>query len=187
MHPNWNMGSKITIDSATMMNKGLEVIEASWLFDIDYQNIDIVIHKESVIHSFVEYIDNSVIAQMGLPDMKIPIQYSLTYPERFESIVDELDLTKYGNLTFFKPDYKTFKCLNACMFAMSKGGGSCAVANGANEEAVELFLKNKISFTDIGDLVYEAVDRYNNINIDSIQDIFEADKFSREYVKKVTK
>ncbi len=185
-HPNWNMGSKITIDSATMMNKGLELIEASWLFNMDYKNIDIVIHKESVVHSFIEYIDNSVIAQMGLPDMKIPIQYSLTYPERFESTVNELDLTKYGSLTFCKPDYKTFKCLNACMLAMAKGGASCAVANGANEEAVKLFLKNKISFTDIGDLVYEVVDRYNNIDINSIENIFEADKFSREYVIKAT-
>lgn len=113
-HPNWSMGAKITIDSATMMNKGLEIIEARWLFDVQPENIDVVVHRESIIHSLIEYVDNSVIAQLGLPDMRIPIQYAITYPERYESPVGELSLAQIGKMTFFEPDYDTFKCLRAC-------------------------------------------------------------------------
>lgn len=113
-HPNWSMGAKITIDSATMMNKGLEIIEARWLFDVQPENIDVVVHRESIIHSLIEYVDNSVIAQLGLPDMRIPIQYAITYPKRYESPVGELSLAQIGKMTFFEPDYDTFKCLRAC-------------------------------------------------------------------------
>ncbi len=138
-HPNWSMGAKITVDSATMMNKGLEIIEASRLFDVSGDDIDVVVHRESIIHSMIEYSDNSVIAQLGLPDMRIPIQYAVTYPERYPSPVGELNLSQIGKLTFFEPDYDTFKCLNACKKALSMGGTATAIANGANEEANMLF------------------------------------------------
>ena len=134
-HPNWSMGAKITIDSASMMNKGLEIIEAARLFDVSGENIDVVVHRESIIHSLIEYTDNSVIAQLGVPDMRIPIQYAITYPERYESPVAELNLAQIGELTFFEPDYETFACLNACKRALAMGGVATAIANGANEEA----------------------------------------------------
>ena len=156
-HPNWDMGAKVTIDSASMMNKGLEIIEAVWLFDINVDNIDVVVHRESIIHSMVEYNDNSIIAQMGVPDMRIPIQYALTWPQRHNSAVKQLNLTDVSKLTFFKPDYNTFKCLDTCKKAIKIGGLAPAAANGANEEAVNLFLNKKISFTDIGELVYQAM------------------------------
>ncbi len=181
-HPNWSMGAKITIDSATMMNKGLEVIEASWLFDMPEDKIDIVIHRESIVHSMIEYKDNSVIAQLGIPDMKIPIQYSLTYPERVSSDVEKLDLTKIKNLTFYEPDYDTFLCLKACREALKRGGLSPAVVNGANEEAVKLFLENKISFLDIGNIVYKALKNQKDKRLFSIDDILEADKNARDFV-----
>ena len=148
-HPNWDMGAKITIDSATMMNKGLEFIEAKWLFDMPNEDIEIVVHRESVVHSAIVYQDNSMIAQLGVPDMRIPIQYALTYPEREPSPVKELSLTDYGKLTFFEPDYDTFKCINVCKEAIELGGLHPAAANGANEESVRLFLNGKIKFTDI--------------------------------------
>ena len=134
-HPNWSMGAKITIDSATMMNKGLEIIEAGRLFDVTGDNIDVVVHRESVVHSLVEFTDNSVLAQLGVPDMRIPIQYAITYPMRYESPVEELNLAKFGSLSFFEPDYDTFECLRACKKAFSMGGAATAIANGANEEA----------------------------------------------------
>lgn len=155
-HPNWNMGAKITIDSATMMNKGLEFIEAKWLFDMPNDAIEIVVHRESVVHSAIVYKDNSVIAQLGVPDMRIPIQYALTYPAREESPVQELSLADYGKLTFFEPDYKTFKCIDVCKKAIALGGLHPAAANGANEESVKLFLNGKIKFTDIAYLNEEA-------------------------------
>ncbi|MDD5924434.1 MAG: 1-deoxy-D-xylulose-5-phosphate reductoisomerase [Clostridia bacterium] len=181
-HPNWSMGQKITIDSATMMNKGLEIIEARWLFDTPVEKIDVVVHRESIIHSMIEYMDNSVIAQLGLPDMRIPIQYALTYPQRFESPVKELDLTEICNLTFFKPDEKTFKCMHACKKAIKKGGLAPASANGANEVANLLYREGKISFHDIGDLVEKAVEIADASPINSVEDVLIADKKAREFV-----
>ena len=181
-HPNWSMGAKITVDSATMMNKGLEIIEASRLFDVKGENIDVVVHRESIIHSMIEYSDNSVIAQLGLPDMRIPIQYAVTYPERYPSPVGELNLSQIGKLTFFEPDYDTFKCLNACKKALSMGGTATAIANGANEEANMLFRQGKISFLDIGELVSGAVDSIRNFEPRTVEDVLSADKLARQYV-----
>lgn len=179
-HPNWDMGAKVTIDSATMMNKGLEAIEAYWLFGIKPSDIDIVIHRESIIHSMVEYKDNSVIAQLGTPDMKIPIQYALTYPERHQSLTKRLNLVEIGKLTFYAPDYDTFLCLKACKKALEKGGLAPAVVNAVNEEAVKLFLQDKISFLDIGKLAMRAVDEYVPCEYLSLNDVLEADKLARE-------
>ncbi|MCI6615806.1 1-deoxy-D-xylulose-5-phosphate reductoisomerase [Ruminococcus sp.] len=181
-HPNWSMGAKITVDSATMMNKGLEIIEASRLFDVSSENIDVVVHRESIIHSMIEYSDNSVIAQLGLPDMRIPIQYAVTYPERYPSPVGELNLSQIGKLTFYEPDYDTFKCLNACKKALSMGGAATAIANGANEEANMLFRQGKISFLDIGELVSGAVDSIKNFEPKTVDDVLSADKLARQYV-----
>lgn len=181
-HPNWSMGAKITVDSATMMNKGLEIIEASRLFDVTGENIDVVVHRESIIHSMIEYSDNSVIAQLGLPDMRIPIQYAVTYPERYPSPVGELNLSQIGKLTFFEPDYDTFKCLNACKKSLSMGGTATAIANGANEEANMLFRQGKISFLDIGELVSGAVDSIRNFEPRTVEDVLSADKLARQYV-----
>lgn len=181
-HPNWSMGAKITVDSATMMNKGLEIIEASRLFDVSGDDIDVVVHRESIIHSMIEYSDNSVIAQLGLPDMRIPIQYAVTYPERFPSPVGELNLSQIGKLTFFEPDYNTFKCLEACKKALSMGGAATAIANGANEEANMLFRQGKISFLDIGELVSGAVDSVKNFEPKNVEDVLSADKLARQYV-----
>ena len=181
-HPNWSMGAKITIDSATMMNKGLEIIEARWLFDVQPENIDVVVHRESIIHSLIEYVDNSVIAQLGLPDMRIPIQYAITYPERYESPVGELSLAQIGKMTFFEPDYDTFKCLRACKKALLLGGVATAIANGANEEANRLFREGKITFLEIGELVMGAIDNIDNFEPLCVDDVLEADKLAREYV-----
>lgn len=181
-HPNWDMGAKITIDSATMMNKGLEIIEASWLFDMPADKIDVVVHRESVIHSMIEYVDNSVLAQLGVPDMRIPIQYAITYPKRLESPVSRLSLTDYGKLTFFEPDYETFKCLRACKEAIARGGLCAAAANGANEVANKLFRERKISFLEIGDLVQAAMLRQDNIEAECVEDVLEADRRAREFV-----
>jgi 1-deoxy-D-xylulose-5-phosphate reductoisomerase len=181
-HPNWSMGAKITVDSATMMNKGLEIIEASRLFDVSGDDIDVVVHRESIIHSMIEYSDNSVIAQLGLPDMRIPIQYAVTYPERFPSPVGELNLSQIGKLTFFEPDYDTFKCIKACKEALSMGGAATAIANGANEEANMLFRQGKISFLDIGELVSGAVDNIKNFEPKTVDDVLSADRLARQYV-----
>lgn len=181
-HPNWSMGQKITIDSATMMNKGLEIIEASWLFDMPADKIDVVVHRESVIHSMIEYSDNSVIAQLGLPDMRIPIQYAITYPKRLPSPVGRLSLTDYQKLTFFEPDYKTFKCLQVCKQAAKNGTLSTAAANGANEVANRLFRDGKISFLEIGDLVTEAVSSQKPGNPETVDDVLNADKTARNFV-----
>lgn len=181
-HPNWSMGAKISIDSATLMNKGLEYIEAYWLYGI--KNIDIVVHPQSIIHSLVEYIDNSVIAQMGVPSMKLPIQYALTYPKRTECKVDSLDMFKHNNLTFTKPDEDTFECLKLAKESISKGGNSPCILNSANEKAVELFLADKIKFDEISKSVsyaLESIDFKENITID---DIFYYDKLARQAVEK---
>lgn len=181
-HPNWSMGAKITIDSASMMNKGLEIIEARWLFDMPAEKIDVVVHRESIIHSLIEYNDNSVIAQLGLPDMRIPIQYAITYPERYESPVGELSLAQIGKMTFFEPDYETFKCLKACKKALDMGGVATAVANGANEEANRLFREGKISFLEIGELVMGAIENINNFEPKTVDDVLKADNMARNYV-----
>ena len=181
-HPNWHMGAKITIDSATMMNKGLEIIEAAWLFDTDPDDIEVVVHRESIIHSMIEFTDNSVLAQLGMPDMRIPIQYAITYPERYPSPVAELDWTKLSRMTFYSADDTTFKCLAACKKAMKKGGLYPAVANGANEVANRLFRDRRISFLDIGELVTSAVDNIDVSSAACLDDVLKADKAAREYV-----
>ena len=183
-HPNWDMGAKITVDSSTMMNKGLEIIEASWLFGVPQDKIEVVVHRESIIHSMVEYNDFSVIAQMGVPDMRIPIQYAITYPQRMPSPVRQLDLTEIGKLTFFKPDTETFSCLSAAREALRKGGLAAAVMNGANEAAVALFLNGRISFLRIGELVWEAMEHLSAKEESiSLQEILEADHMARAYVE----
>lgn len=180
-HPNWDMGAKITIDSATLMNKGLEVIEAVHLFDIDVDKINVVIQRESIIHSGIELIDGGMLVQMGVPDMKLPIQYALTYPYR-APLKERLDLVKLSKLTFFAPDTETFKCLPICINAIKEGGLKPTAANGANEMAVELFLKGKIGFLDIADLVESATNSQRAVNKFDLEDVFNADKAAREFV-----
>ena len=179
-HPNWSMGAKITIDSATMMNKGLELIEAVWLFSVKPDDVDIVVHRESIVHSAVEYDDNSVIAQLGLPDMRIPIQYALTYPERFESPVGELSLSQIGKLTFFEPDYETFRCINLCRKTINMGGLYPAAVNSANEQANLMFRQGKIGFLDIADRVEAVLEKTPHYDNYTFEDILEIDKFARE-------
>ena len=182
-HPNWNMGAKITIDSATLMNKGLELIEAVWLFGLPEDKIQIVVQRESIIHSAVQFADHSVIAQMGVPDMRIPIQYALTWPDRLESPVPELDFAALHKLSFDVADEETFRCLAAAKKAIRKGGlGPCA-ANGANEEAVRLFLQDQIGFLDIGRLVEGVVDSDSFGGDYTIQDVYACDRMAREYVR----
>lgn len=180
-HPNWSMGNKITIDSATLMNKGLEFIEAMWLFDLRPDQIEIVVHRQSVVHSAVEFADCSVMAQMGVPDMKIPIQYALLYPERRECPTERLSLTDYGTLTFERPDYETFDCLTACIKAVTEGGILPACVNAANEVAVRAFLDGKISFLQIGELVTAALNEIENKPADSLQAILTADRRARDF------
>lgn len=186
-HPNWSMGAKITIDSATMMNKGLEVIEAAWLFDMDPKDIDVIVHRESIIHSMIEFSDNAVLAQLGMPDMRIPIQYAITYPDRFESLTDEIDFAKISEFTFFKPDYDTFKCLRVCKDAIDKGGLYPCYANAANEVANKLFREGKITFLEIGDLVEMTVNHFAMKNAKCLKDVLDADKEAREYVRNTVK
>lgn len=180
-HPNWGMGAKITIDSATMMNKGLEVMEASWLFDLPEHRIEVVVHRESVIHSMVEYQDNAVVAQLGVPDMAVPIQYALTYPRRMPSPAGELDLCALGKLTFYPPDREAFPCLELCREALRRGGLVPAAANGANEQAVALFLEGKIGFLDIPRLVEAAMDRQDP-GVVTLEAVLEADREARAFV-----
>lgn len=181
-HPNWSMGAKITIDSASMMNKGLELIEAVWLFGMKPADVDIVVHRQSVVHSLVEYCDNSVIAQLGVPDMRIPIQYALTYPNRIPSPVKQLSLTDYGTLTFEKPDYETFGCINICREAIEKGGLYPAAANSANEAANLAFRQGKIKFLDIERLVRSAYENAPSKDNYTLADVNEIDAWAREYV-----
>ena len=182
-HSNWNMGAKITIDSATLMNKGLELIEAVWLFGLPEDKIQIVVQRESIIHSAVQFADHSVIAQMGVPDMRIPIQYALTWPDRLESPVPELDFAALHKLSFDVADEETFRCLAAAKKAIRKGGlGPCA-ANGANEEAVRLFLQDRIGFLDIGRLVEGVVDSDSFGGDYTLQDVYACDRMAREYVR----
>ena len=182
-HPNWSMGAKITVDSATMMNKGLELIEAVWLFDVSPSDVQIVVHRESVVHSLIEYVDNSVVAQLGVPDMRIPIQYALTYPERIVSPVKRLSLSDYGKLTFSKPDYETFRCITLCKSAIEKGGLYPAIANGANEKANELFRNGKIGFLQVAELVEAALKNGKSKDEYSLSDVLEADRAARDFVE----
>lgn len=182
-HPNWSMGAKITIDSATLMNKGAELIEAVWLFDKKAEDIEIVVHRESVIHSLIELTDNAVLAQLGTPDMHIPIQYAITYPERHPSQSGRLSLTDYTNLTFYKPDYDTFRALTACKKAAQLGGLYPCAVNCANEEAVRLFLDDKIKFAQIGELVESALSYKNFSGEYTLYDVLNTDKEIREYVR----
>ena len=184
-HPNWDMGAKITIDSATMMNKGLEVIEASWLFGVNGEDIDVLIHRESIIHSMIQLKDNAVIAQLGVPDMRIPIQYALTYPERLPSPVNELNLSDIAKLTFYQPDYDTFECLAICRQALRNGGLYPTVANAANEVAVDMFLKGKIPFLKIADIVGNSVSEFHSDISASLTltDILDTDKETRIKVR----
>jgi 1-deoxy-D-xylulose-5-phosphate reductoisomerase len=185
-HPNWLMGNKISIDCATLMNKGLELIEAVWLFGLQIDQVKILVHRQSIVHSMVEFKDNSIIAQLGSPDMRIPIQYAITYPERLECPVEELDLLKIKNLTFENTDEKTFKCLKACKDAIKSGGLKPVAANAANEVAVELFLRNKIGFLEIGDIVEDAIKHQvsDNTNI-TLEKIMSTDLSIRAYVKEL--
>ncbi|MGR9050120.1 1-deoxy-D-xylulose-5-phosphate reductoisomerase [Halobacillus faecis] len=183
-HPNWKMGAKITIDSASMMNKGLEVIEAHWLFDVPYDQIHVILHRESVIHSMVEYVDRNVIAQLGTPDMKVPIQYALTYPERKElPITKNLNLEEIATLNFQKMDMDRFPCLRMAFEAGKAGGSMPTVLNAANEEAVQQFLEGKISFLDIEKYIAQALEKHDRIHNPDLSTIISIDKETRERVR----
>ena len=182
-HPNWSMGAKITVDSATMMNKGLEVIEAVWLFGLPEDRIEVVVHRESIIHSLIECSDNAVLAQLGVPDMRVPIQYALTYPQRFPSSVRRLSLADCKTLHFDRPDEETFRCLALCRAAIRKGGLAPAVANGANEEANALFREGKLHFLQIPELVGAALDAVPTGAVRSLDDVLAADEAARAFVK----
>lgn len=184
-HPKWNMGQKISIDSATLMNKGLEVIEAHFLFDCDYDNIEVIVHPQSIIHSMVEYKDASVIAQLGSPDMRLPIQYALNYPERKEMIANPVNFYELGALTFEKPDLETFKCLKFAYEAGKIGGLAPTILNGANEEAVALLLKEKIRFLQVAEIIEECMQEFKENYYDelTLDNIINLDKKVREYIK----
>ncbi len=181
-HPNWVMGNKITIDSATLMNKGFEIIEAKWLFNIEAENIEILIHPQSIIHSMVEFSDGSVKAQLGVPDMKVPIQYALTYPTRVASNFPRIDFKSLKNLTFDEPDLDKFQCLKLAYDVIKQGGSYPVVLNGANEAAVDLFLKEKIRFSDIPDLINRAIDKHENHTSPTLESIVDIDSWSRKIV-----
>ena len=182
-HPNWKMGAKITIDCATLMNKGLEVIEAMRLYDMPLEQVDVLIHRQSIVHSMVEFVDGAVMAQMGAPDMRLPIQLAFTYPERKGCIVDTLDLTTCGALTFSKPDMDAFPCLALARACAKAGGTACPVMNGANEEAVAMFLNDQIGFYDIYDRVSRAVDTVPFIQNPTLEQILESDRLARLAVR----
>lgn len=181
-HPNWKMGSKITIDSATMMNKGLEVIEAHWLFGLPIDKINVVVHPQSIIHSMVQFVDGSIKAQLGLPDMKLPIQYALTFPERFSNDFKRTDLPAINNLTFFEPDFNKFECLQLAFDVIKSGGTAPCILNAANEIAVDKFINKKIKFSQISDLIKKALDKIENHADSDIETIFECDRRTREFV-----
>lgn len=186
-HPNWVMGAKITIDSSTLMNKGLEIIEAKWLFDVTYDQIDVLVHPESIVHSMVEFVDHSVIAQMGAPDMRLPIQYALNYPSRTRPIAKPLNLLEVSKLTFEAPDRETFKALDLAYMAGKRGGLQTAVLNSANEEAVALFLEDAISYYQIVELVEEAMDAYRNLGEISLDKVLMAHEEVKAFVRRKVK
>lgn len=181
-HPNWSMGAKLTIDSSTLMNKGLEFIEAMHFFSVKPEQIQVVVHRESILHSGVEFIDGSVIAQLGAPDMRMPIQYALCYPDRVAASGKRLSLTEIGKLSFYPPDLDTFTCLKTTINAAKLGGLAPAVVNGANEMAVELFLQDKIDYYGIFDAVGSVLDHVDHGALKEIEDVFEADRLARQYV-----
>ena len=184
-HPNWSMGNKITIDSATLMNKGLEVMEAKWLFGVDVDQIEVLVHPQSIVHSAVEYEDGAIVAQLGEPDMRVPIQYALTYPKRVKNPFPRVNFTKRNNLTFDKPDMETFKCLSLAYRALKTGGTLPAVLNGANEVAVARFLKGDIGFLQIPELIEQTMDAYTVKYEYTLEDLLEADAWAKDYAAKV--
>jgi 1-deoxy-D-xylulose-5-phosphate reductoisomerase len=186
-HPNWSMGRKISIDSSTLMNKGLEVIEAKWLFDVDADKIDVVVHPQSIIHSMVQFVDSSIIAQMGCPDMKLPIQYALTYPGRLLNDFERLDFSKLSSLTFEKPDLNTFPCLKLAYDSLKMGGTYSAVLNAANEILVNEFLEDKIKFYDIPYYIEKTLEAHKSIKKPTLEEILHIDNWSREFVKQCIK
>ena len=183
-HPNWDMGAKITIDSSTMMNKGLEYIEAKWLFGVNTP-VEIIVHAQSIIHSMIEFVDTSIIAQLGIPDMRVPIAYALTYPDRFECDLPSLDLTTMGNLTFEAPDFERFPCLQLAIDAMEIGKTMPAVLNAANEIAVQAFLEELISYKDIAELIRMVMQNHNPSPLKELQDVLIADRWAREETTKL--
>ncbi len=186
-HPNWTMGQKITIDSSTLMNKGLEVIEAKWLFDVDADDIIVHVHPQSIIHSMVQFQDSTVMAQLGCPDMRVPIQYALTYPKRIESSFERLDLFEIASLTFEKADMEIFPCLKLAYDSLKHGGTDCTVLNAANEILVQMFLNDEIGFYDIPKYIKLAIDKHQFIEDPSLEDILNTDKWTRDFIKKTLK
>lgn len=184
-HPNWSMGKKISIDSATLMNKGLEVIEAKWLYDLNLEQIDVVVHPESIIHSMIEYKDSSIIAQMGLPTMELPILYALSYPERKETALERLDFVKLKSITFEEPRYEDFPCLNLAFEAITKGGLLPTVLNASNEELVYAYLNEEIKFYDIPRYIKQAMDKFDIRTVNSIDEILDIDVKTRKYIKEI--
>jgi len=185
-HPNWKMGNKITIDSASMMNKGLEIIEAHWLFGLPKNKIQVVIHPQSIVHSMVQFIDGSIKAQIGLPDMKLPIQYALTYPERLENKYERTNLPAINNLTFFEPDVEKFECLKIAFNALESGGTSPCIMNAANEIAVDKFLNGEIKFSQIPELINKALENIENHKSPDLDVIFKCDKETRNFVTELS-
>ena len=183
-HPNWSMGAKITIDSSTMMNKGLEYIEAKWLFGVDTK-VEIIVHAQSIIHSMIEFVDTSIIAQLGIPDMRVPIAYALTYPDRFESELPSLDLASMGNLTFEAPDFERFPCLKLAMDAMEMGQTMPAVLNAANEIAVQAFLDELIPYKDIAEIIRMVMQNHSPVSLHELQNVLDADHWAREEATKL--
>lgn len=186
-HPNWNMGKRITIDSATMMNKGFEIIEARWLFGVRPDQIDVLVHPQSIVHSMVEFVDNSIIAQMGVPDMRLAIGYAFSYPERLPTGVEDLDLSAIGKLTFEYPDIDTFKCLKLAKDALNIGGSMPTVLNAADETAVELFLKGRIGFIDIADMIEKAMQAHVPLSDPFLDEIYSVDVQTRRFVNNLAK
>jgi 1-deoxy-D-xylulose-5-phosphate reductoisomerase len=182
INPNWKMGNRVTIDSSTLFNKGMEVIEAKWLFNVSTDMIDVIIQRESIIHSAVEFEDNAIIAQLGIPDMRIPIQYAFTYPKRMISPVNSLDLAEISKLTFYRPDTETFRCLDLCKEALKKGGLYTAAINGADEEAVKLFISGKIRYTEISEIIEKLIVTQDYKGEVTYDNIMEADKEARSFV-----
>ncbi|WOW19596.1 1-deoxy-D-xylulose-5-phosphate reductoisomerase [Clostridioides difficile] len=186
-HPNWSMGRKISIDSSTLMNKGLEVIEARWLFGVEQENIDVVVHPQSIIHSMVQYTDSSIIAQLGCPDMRLPIQYALTYPDRMESSFERMNFSKFSTLIFEEPDLETFPCLKLAYECLKMGGTYSSVLNSANEVLVSEFLEDKIGFYDIPYYIEKTLEVHSSISEPTLEEILETDRWSRAYVANLIK
>jgi 1-deoxy-D-xylulose-5-phosphate reductoisomerase len=179
-HPTWSMGRKITIDSATLMNKGLEVIEAHWLFGVPAERVEVLIHPQSVVHSLAEFVDGTILAQLGVTDMRLPIQYALSYPERWEAAIPGLDFTRARRLDFDQPDHERFPCLGLAYKALAAGGSACAVLNAANEEAVAAFLDGRIPFTAIPDSILEVLEAHPPVPVNRLSDVLEADAWARD-------